>query len=99
MLDRARAWVNVEMTLPREECTMNIPAQNHYLSVDQVAARFSVSKDTIWRWRRNGDFPAPRKLGGNTSRWRLSEIEEWEGQCRAGLVYALRYELDAAFLN
>lgn len=38
-------------------------ADNLYLSVDQVAQRFGVSKDSIRRWKRRGDFPAPVKLG------------------------------------
>jgi len=44
------------------------PIDNLYLSVEQVANRFGVSKDSIWRWKRNGDFPAPFKLGGTTTR-------------------------------
>ena len=66
--------------------------ENLYLSVDQVAARFDVSKDSIWRWKRQGDFPAPVKLGGNTSRWRLADIEEWEAQLKCGLITALDIE-------
>lgn len=60
-----------------------------YLSVDQVASRFGVSKDTIWRWRREGDFPKPVKLGGRTTRWRLSDIEAWEACCVVGFVTRL----------
>jgi prophage regulatory protein len=33
---------------------MNTTAENLYLSVDQIASRFSVSKDSICRWRRDG---------------------------------------------
>lgn len=68
---------------------MSTPSNTLYLSVDQVARRFGVSKDTIWRWKRNGDFPAPVKLGGTTTRWRLAEIEEWEGQLACGLITGL----------
>ncbi|MVO18578.1 helix-turn-helix transcriptional regulator [Parasedimentitalea huanghaiensis] len=77
---------------------MSIPSHPLYLSVDQVAARFSVSKDSIWRWRRDGEFPAPVKLGGRTTRWRLSEIEEWEGECICGFATSLRFEPVPAFL-
>ncbi|WP_241524131.1 helix-turn-helix transcriptional regulator [Oceaniglobus indicus] len=62
---------------------------NTYLAVEQVAVRFSVSKDTIWRWRREGDFPKPVKLGGRTTRWRLSDIEDWEAQCPCGFITSL----------
>lgn len=64
-----------------------------YLSVDQVATRFNVSKDTIWRWKRNGEFPAPVKLGGTTTRWRLADIEEYESQLVCGLITCFDFEL------
>jgi prophage regulatory protein len=65
-----------------------------YLSVDQVAQRFGVSKDTIWRWKRDGEFPLAVKLGGTTTRWRLADIEEWEGRRVCGLVTHLDFEPD-----
>ncbi|MBS0126552.1 helix-turn-helix transcriptional regulator [Thetidibacter halocola] len=49
-----------------------------YLSVKQVATRLGVSADSIWRWKRNGEFPEAVKLGGRTTRWRLTDIEAWE---------------------
>lgn len=73
--------------------------ENLYLSVDQVAARFSVSKDSIWRWRRDGEFPAPIKLGGRTTRWRLADIKDWESQCICAFTMGLRFEPDLAFLS
>jgi prophage regulatory protein len=71
-------------------------AENLYLSVDQVAQRFGVSKDTIWRWKRNGEFPKPFKLGGAT-RWRLSDLEEWESQLTCGFVTDL--DVDALMVR
>ncbi|MCL3882995.1 helix-turn-helix domain-containing protein [Marivita sp. GX14005] len=65
---------------------MNAVPAGVYLSVEQVALRYNVSKDTIWRWRREGDFPKPVKLGGKTSRWRLADIEAWEATCAFGFV-------------
>jgi len=53
-----------------------------YLSASQVAKRFGVSKDTIWRWKREGKFPKGVKIGGST-RWRLSDLLEHEGQLQA----------------
>ncbi|WP_228068987.1 helix-turn-helix transcriptional regulator [Marivivens aquimaris] len=49
-----------------------------YMSVQQVAVRFGVSKDSIWRWVRQGAFPQGRKLGGRTRRWSVGEIEAYE---------------------
>ncbi|GGG65650.1 hypothetical protein GCM10011415_10540 [Salipiger pallidus] len=71
---------------------MHDPTMNLYLSVEQVASRFGVSKDSIWRWKREGEFPAPVKLGGNTTRWRLADIEDYEGRLRCGLAMFLDFE-------
>ncbi len=49
-----------------------------FLNVAQVADRFGVSNDTIWRWKRDGDFPKAVKVGPSTTRWRLADIEEHE---------------------
>ncbi|WP_245964207.1 helix-turn-helix transcriptional regulator [Roseovarius spongiae] len=75
---------------------MSQPSNTLYLSAEQVAKRFSVSKDTIWRWKRDGDFPAAVKLGGTTTRWRLSDIEEWEGCLVSGFMTSLDFRPQTA---
>lgn len=50
-----------------------------YLSVRQVSERFGVNRASIWRWlKTDPTFPKPLSLTPGTSRWRLSELEEWE---------------------
>ncbi len=68
---------------------MPLDTTNLYLTVDQVAERLGVSRDTIWRWKRNGTFPKAVKLGGRTTRWRLSDIEAWEASCEVGFMTRL----------
>ncbi len=75
------------------------PSDNLYLSVDQVATRFNVSKDTIWRWKRQDAFPRPVKLGGMTTRWRLSDIEQWESQLTCGVITNLHVDIDALMVR
>lgn len=67
---------------------MNRPLSSEtlYIPVDQVAARFSVSVDTIWRWCRKGSFPKPYHPGGSAARWKVAEIEAYEAALRAGLI-------------
>lgn len=48
-----------------------------FISVDQLAARYQVSENTIWRWRRDRQMPQPYRIVART-RWRLDEIEAWE---------------------
>lgn len=52
--------------------------QSLYLSAKQVAARLGVSRATVWRWASEGTLPQPIKLGPNTTRWRLSDLETYE---------------------
>lgn len=59
---------------------MNKPLKpdNFYLDVSQVAERYGVSTDTIWRWSRQGDLPKPVKIGPNVTRWRLADLIDHE---------------------
>jgi len=67
-----------------------------YLNVTQVAHRYGVSTDTIWRWCRNGDFPSVLKLGPSVSRWKLTELEQHEQTFRTGMIEALWFDVEAA---
>lgn len=42
-----------------------------------------VSPATVWRWVSEGKFPAPFKLGANTTVWDLDQVEQFLAQ-RAG---------------
>ena len=53
---------------------------NRILRTPEVVRVTGLSKTTIWRRVRSGDFPAPVKLGSPDSRsigWRQEEIEKW----------------------
>lgn len=50
-----------------------------YLTVNEVAGRYKVTKDCIWRWVRAGKFPAPVKLNGAT-RWKIDYLIKWESE-------------------
>lgn len=53
-----------------------------YVRDTQLADRYDVTRQTIWRWAREGRFPAPAQLTPGTVRWRLDEVEAWERQRR-----------------
>lgn len=36
-----------------------------------------VSGATVWRWVRDGTFPAPIKLGAGTTAWPIEAIEQF----------------------
>lgn len=47
-----------------------------WLTAKQVADQFQVTVRTIRRWRRNGYFPPPVKIGGSL-RWRASDVTDF----------------------
>lgn len=56
-----------------------------WLSVKDLANRYGAHEATIWRWSREGRFPAPVKLAGNLTRWYLSDVESWENTQRRAI--------------
>lgn len=46
------------------------------LSVTQVAARLTVSRQSVYRLMRFNGFPAPIKIGGR-SVWLAAEVDAW----------------------
>lgn len=52
-----------------------------FLSDKDVAQRYSVKKQTIWRWAKSSPmFPKPTKFQGTTTRWCLAELIEYDRQ-------------------
>lgn len=50
-----------------------------YLSDVQLAARYSVVRQSIWRWARvDPKFPRPVEISPGTTRWAFAEILAWE---------------------
>ena len=46
--------------------------------------RLPVSPATLWRWVSQSKFPAPFKLGPNTTVWDLDQVEQFLAQQAAG---------------
>ena len=50
------------------------------IRMNDVVVMVNLSRSTIWRRVKTGDFPAPLRLGGPGSRakgWRVDDIEKW----------------------
>ncbi len=48
--------------------------ESPFLDVKEVAKRYGVSIDTIWRWKRNKELPPAVRVGSGTTRWRLDDL-------------------------
>lgn len=54
-----------------------------YITDKYLSQLLDVSRQTVWRWVREGNLPQPLKLGPNCTRWKMSDIEAWEASRRA----------------
>ena len=53
------------------------PRLPRLLPFREVAQRVALSRSTIWRMERAGEFPKRRRLSANKVAWWEPEIEEW----------------------
>ena len=54
-------------------------AEERYLSVQDVARRYAISIQTVWRHtKHNPDFPKPIKILNGSTRWRMTDILAYE---------------------
>lgn len=55
-----------------------------YTNDQSLAARLSVSRQTIWRLvKSDPTFPKPIRLTPGCTRWLLSEVQAWEASKRS----------------
>ena len=48
-----------------------------FLRIGQVIDKVGLSRPTIWRLERAGEFPKRRQLGKRSVGWVEEEVEEW----------------------
>ncbi len=53
-----------------------------YLTYRQLSDRYGKSRVQLWRWVRDGHFPAPVQLGPKSVAFHLQDILEWEAGLR-----------------
>lgn len=63
-------------TVAQPSSVANAALRDRFLSDKDVAHRYQVGKQTIWRWARtSSSFPRPIKVEG-TTRWSELELDE-----------------------
>jgi prophage regulatory protein len=50
---------------------------NRILRLKDVATLVGVSETTIWRLEKAGEFPARRRISGNSVGYLASDIQKW----------------------
>ena len=64
-----------------------------YFTDKDAAQRFGVSRITIHRWVRDGDFPKPVKFSSCCTRWAADDLELWETSKRKPLDRATKVDV------
>ncbi|MBB3315518.1 putative DNA-binding transcriptional regulator AlpA [Rhizobium sp. BK181] len=77
---KIRAPADIGLRLKGEAVAPAKPqADERYLSVQDVARRYAISIQTVWRHtKHNPDFPKPIKILTGSTRWRMSDILAFE---------------------
>ncbi|MGL4318213.1 MAG: helix-turn-helix transcriptional regulator [Pseudomonas sp.] len=56
---------------------MGVAVQDRFLRFGAVADMIGLSRSTIWRMEREGNFPKRVQLGSKSVAWRLSDLNDW----------------------
>jgi excisionase family DNA binding protein len=51
-------------------------SERRLLTVDELAGRLGLMRDTLYHWRMRGEGPQAIKVGGRV-RYRQSDVEAW----------------------
>jgi len=64
-------------TVPITPEAIRTAVDERFLRDTDLAARYGVHRNSVWRWAAQGSLPKPVGIGG-AKRWRLSEIIAFE---------------------
>jgi len=59
--------------------------QAKFLKVTSVASRYEVGVSTVWARVKKGELPTPYKVGDRCTRWKSSELDEFDLHNKAGV--------------
>ena len=51
--------------------------ESHIIRMPDVLAVTGLSRSTIWRLSRSGQFPSPIRLSARAVGWRSSDVQAW----------------------
>jgi predicted DNA-binding transcriptional regulator AlpA len=77
------APVSIGDTAVKKQTAQCVRCIECFLSDREVAKRYDISRASVWRWLASEPtFPAPVKLSAGTSRWKLSDLIQFEAKAR-----------------
>ena len=64
---------------------VDLTSFEQYLTVKEVAKILNIGRTTVYLWANQGTFPQPIKFSPQVTRWRLSDIKDWEASRAKGI--------------
>jgi prophage regulatory protein len=74
---KRRSEIQNEQTVPI------LPAEG-FVRERTVVPLFATSRSTLWRWIKEGRFPAPHKIGPGTTAWDVADLRAHMNKIRGG---------------
>ncbi len=62
---------------PMEVIMQNKHYTDTFLNQTEVQKKFGISRTTLYRWTRDGNFPKGMRLSSNMLRWKQDDVESW----------------------
>jgi len=56
----------------------------YYLSVKEVATRYSIGVSTVWDWASKKLLPSPIRYGQRCTRWSSVDLDKHDQQLKGG---------------
>jgi prophage regulatory protein len=82
-LSRKKETVRIEAELVHEEWTGKQldPALNaqRLLRLKDLVTMLGIGRSTLYKYVREGNFPAPVRVGYRSVRWKLADVLAWRG--------------------
>lgn len=63
---------------PARVADATVRENDQFLTDRDVAERYRVTRQSVWRWAKSGRLPKPIYLAPHTPRWRLSDLQRAE---------------------
>ncbi len=68
--------MSLDLTAPADPLN-SFPAEKVLLDAIDLQAILGISRTTLWRITKTGEFPQQIKITKNLTRWHRAEVDQW----------------------
>jgi predicted DNA-binding transcriptional regulator AlpA len=60
-----------------DQLKADMPTATYIRQAGLLPAVIPISPATLWRWVKNGQFPAPHRLSHQVTAWLIADVRQW----------------------